>query len=138
MKSPRITLLFLALAIIPFGGAFAAESSNFAGEYADKQFLNGQGIFQLSLEQNGKEVTVFFSAAYNNGQGATPEADGKGQVTSNGVLEFKFQDSAKNAGTGTVKHAGDDVIVSLKTSRVVDSRCLVFYKQNMKLKRLKK
>jgi len=138
MKSRRIIFCVLALRIIALGSTLAAEPSNFAGEYADKQFLGGQGVFQLSLEQTGKEVTVFFSAAYNSGQGAAPEADGKGQVTGNGVLEFRWEDSSKNAGTGAVKHVGEDVIVSLKTTRVADSRCLVYYKENMRLKKLKK
>jgi hypothetical protein len=130
-----------ALAI--FAAAFllhfsAAAAPNFAGEYADKKFLNGQGVFQMSLEQSGNDVSVFFSAVYNSGQGAAPEADATGHVTAKGVVEFHFQDSLRNAGTGTITRAGDDVIVSIKTSRVADPRCLVFYKQNMRLKHVAK
>ena len=139
MKSPHSLLTFIAAFLcVPSAAVISANASNFAGEYADKQFLGGQGVFQLSLEQSGNDVTVFFSAAYNSGQGAAPEADGKGHVTGNGVLEFRWEDSSKNAGAGTVKHVGEDVIVSLKTTRVTDSRCLVYYKENMRLKRVKK
>ena len=138
MKSPHLVLALIALTLIPPGSVIATDTANFAGEYADKKFLNGQGVFQLSLEQTGKDVSVFFSAAYNNGQGAAPEADGTGHATAKGVVEFRFQDSMKNSGTGTITRSGDDVIVSIKTSRVADPRCLVFYKQNIRLKRVKK
>jgi len=134
MKNRSLGFAALALAL----ASIAAGPPNFTGEYADKNFLNGQGVFELSLEQNGNNVTIFFSAGYNDGHGAAPEADGTGKVTSKGTIEFTFEDSFKNAGTGTISHSGDGVILSLKTSRVVDPRCLVFYKQNMRLPRVKK
>jgi len=138
MNDQAKALSIFATAFFLYLSVFAAQEPNFAGEYADKTFLNGQGVFQLSLEQTGKDVSVFFSAAYNNGQGAAPEADGTGHVTPKDVVEFRFQDSMRNSGTGTITRSGDDVIVSIKTSRVADPRCLVFYKQNIRLKRVKK
>jgi hypothetical protein len=117
---------------------FAAATPNFAGEYADKNFLNGQAVFQMSLEQSGDTVSVWFSPGYKDGHGAAPEADGTGKVTSKGTVDFKFEDSFKNAGTGTMLHSGPDIIVSFKMTRVVDSRCLVFYGENVRLKRVGK
>ena len=134
MKDRHLTFAAIALAI----AAIAADAPNFAGEYADKKFLKGQGVFQLSLEQKGNVVSVFFSAAHNDGSGAAPEADGTGQITSKGTVDFKWEDSFKNAGTGTISRAGDDVILSIKTTRVTDSRCVAFYGRNMRLKRVKK
>jgi hypothetical protein len=130
------TRLFLPATMIAgvVSALLSAEPPNFAGEYADKKLLNGQGVFQMSLEQNGNNVSVFFTAAHNDGSGAAPEADGTGKVTSQGTVKFKFEDNFKNLGTGTIKRAGDDVIVSIKTSRVADARCLEFYKENMRLK----
>jgi hypothetical protein len=118
--------------------AIAAGPTNFAGEYADKGFLGGQAVFQMSLEQSGNTVTVWFSAGYTDGHGAAPEASGAGKVTGEGTVDFTFQDSSKNAGTGTIARAGDGVIVSVTTTRVADSTCLAFYGQNMRLKRIKK
>lgn len=92
----------------------------------------------MSLEQTGNTVSVFFSAVRNDGSGAAPEADGSGKVTSKGIIEFKWEDSFKNAGTGTIMRSGEDVTVLLKTQRVADSRCLQFYGQNIRLKRVKK
>ena len=47
--------------------AISADAQNFAGEYADRNFLNGQATFQMSLEQSGNTVSVWFSAGYNDG-----------------------------------------------------------------------
>ena len=115
-----------------------AGTSDFAGEYADKKFLNGQAVFQMSLEQSGNDVSVFFSAGYQDGHGAAPEADGKGKVTAKGTVEFTWEDGFKNAGTGIIAHSGEGATMSIKTTRVVDSRCLAFYKQNIHLPRVKK
>ncbi len=123
--------IFFVLAV----AAIAAGTSNFAGEYADKSFLGGQAVFQMSLEQSGNFVKVWFSTGYNDGHGAAPEAGGSGKVTGNGTVEFKFDDTSKNMGTGTITRAGDDIIVSLKTTRVADSRCQELYRQNIRLKR---
>src|SRR5713226_7515257 len=108
----RSLILLVALALV----SIAAGPTNFAGEYADRNFLNGQATFQMSLEQSASTVTVWFSAGYNDGHGLLPEADGSGKITPKGTVEFTFKDSARNA--------GDDIIVSLKTTRVADSRCL--------------
>lgn len=129
-------LLFTAIALGL--SVTAAGPSNFAGEYADKKFLNGQAVFEMSLEQSGNTVSVFFSAVYNDGHGAAPEADGAGKVTPKGTVEFKFEDNFKNAGTGTIMRAGNDIVVSIKTRRVADPRCLAFYRQNMRLQQVKK
>ncbi len=59
-------------------------------------------------------------------------------MSGKGVLEFKFEDSFNNAGTGTITRSGDDVTVSLKTTRVAEPRCLEFYQQNMHLKHVGK
>ena len=130
----RSLILLVALAIV----SIAAGPPNFAGEYADRNFLSGQATFQMSLEQSGSVVAVWFSAGYNDGHGLQPVADGNGKITSKGTVEFTFKDSARNAGTGTIMRAGDDIIVSLKTTRVADSRCVELYRQNMRLKKVGK
>ena len=125
----------VSMLLILASSAFAAGVSSFAGEYADKSFLSGQAVFQMSIEQNGNAVVVWFSAGYNDGHGAGPQAGGKGRVTGNGTVEFTFDDTSKNVGTGTITRAGEDIVVSLQTTRVSDSRCLEFYRQNIRLKR---
>ena len=130
----RSLILLVGLAIV----SIAAGPPNFAGEYADRNFLNGQATFQMSLEQSGNTFSVWFSAGYNDSHGLQPVADGNGKITSKGTVEFAFKDSARNAGTGTITRAGDDIIVSLKTTHVADSRCLELYRQNMRLKKVGK
>lgn len=126
--------LILTTVFVPVG-ARAADSATFAGEYANKKFLNGQAVFQMSLEQSGNAVTVWFSAGYNDGHSTAPEANGTGSVTSKGVVDFTFKDSDGNAGAGTITRAGNDIVVSLKATKVADSRGLVFYRDGIRLAR---
>lgn len=123
----------LVLGFAPFT-ILAAGPASFAGEYADKSYLKGKGVFQMSLEQAGNNVSVFFSAAHSDGSGAAPEADGKGKITNQGTIQFTWSDSFNNSGTGTIKKSGNDVIVSIKTTKVADSHCLQFYGDNIRLK----
>lgn len=128
----RTTFAFLfALATSPL--LSAADAPKFAGEYADKKFLNGQAVFQLSLEQSGNAVDIFFAAGYNDGHGTAPEATCKGKVTAKGTIEFKFVDSDGNTGTGTITRAGNDVVLSIKATTVRDKRALVFYRDGIRL-----
>ena len=133
MKGQRSIVALMALTISAMI-VVAADTPNFAGEYADKKFHKGQDVFQMSLEQSGNDVLVFFSAVHNDAHGAAPEADGRGKVTSKGKVEFKWKDGFQNSGNGTITRAGNDIIVSIKPTKVVDSRCLEFYGDNMRLK----
>jgi hypothetical protein len=123
-----VILIALASSLV-----LAADASNFAGEFADKNFMKGKAVFQLSVEQKGTDVSVFFSAGHNDGHGAAPEADGTGKATGKNTVEFKWEDSFKNSGTGTIKREGNGVILSLNPTHVEEPRCLQFYRQNMKL-----
>jgi len=134
MKHRRLAIATILLAFFPVAG----HAQNFAGEYADRNFLNGQATFQMSLEQSGSAVSVWFSAGYNDGHSIQPIADGSGKMTGKGSVEFSFTDSSHNAGTGTITRAGEDIIVSINTTRVADSRCLELYRQNMRLKKVGK
>ena len=96
----KLVSVIFTILVIAISPALAAAPASFTGEWADKNYLNGRGVFQLSLEQKGSDVSVFFSAAHNDGSGAAPEADGKGKVTGKGMVEFTWEDSFKNSGTG--------------------------------------
>jgi hypothetical protein len=119
------------------GTILAAGLAKFDGEFADKKFLNGQGVFEFGVHQSGNALDIIFDAAYSDGHGATPDATGAGMVNGN-TAQFTWKDSQGNTGTGTISLTGDDIIVSMETVHVSDSRCLVFYRQNMKLKRIGK
>jgi len=82
-------------------------------------------------------MQVSFDAAWVDGHGAAPEGEGPAKVSGN-TLTFKFEDTFKNSGTGTITRAGDDIIVSLNPTHVEDPRCLAFYGKNMRLKKVKK
>ena len=136
MTWDRLTLLASIVLGATAATMFSAEP-NWAGEYADKKFLNSQAVFQMSIQQSGNSIQVAFDAAYVDAHGAAPEGDGHAKITGANALEFKWEDSFKNSGTATIKRTADGVIVSMNPTRVVDSRCLVFYGQNIRLERVK-
>jgi hypothetical protein len=112
---------------------FSADPS-WVGEYANKKFLNGQAAFQLTIEQSADAIQVSFDAAYIDGHGAAPDGQGEAKITGNNTLEFQWEDSFQNTGTGRITRAGKDIVVSMKTTRVVEPRCLAFYGNKMRLK----
>ena len=116
------------------GTTLTAGPAKFDGEFVDKKFLNGQGVFEFSVHQSSNALDIGFDAAYSDGHGATPDATGAGKVNGN-TAQFTWKDSYGNTGTGTISLAGDDIVVSMKAVHVADPRCLAFYRQNMKLKR---
>jgi len=115
----------------------AADSSGWAGEYRDDKFLGGRAVFQLTIDQSGGALRVTFDAAWDDAHGAAPEADGPATVSGN-TLTFKFKDSFDNSGTGTITRSGNDILVSINPTHVVEPRCLGFYGKNMRLKRVTK
>lgn len=137
MNTWRLPLLLIAVCAFQPWSALAAEPPGWAGEYRADKFLNGRAVFQLSIEQSGGATKVSFDAAWNDGHGAAPEAEGPAKVSGN-TLTFKFEDSFQNSGTGTITRAGNDIIVSLNATKVAEPRCLAFYGKNMRLKRVAK
>lgn len=125
-----VALFTLVACLIARGG----DVPNWAGEFTDKKFMNGLAVFQMTVSQSGNGWHVAFDAAHTDGHGAAPEAEGPGKVSGN-TLQFSWKDTFSNSGTGTITRAGDDIIVSIKPTHVAEARCLVFYKQNMRLNR---
>jgi hypothetical protein len=124
---------------------FSATASNipsaerqWAGRYADNNLLNGQAVFQMSIEQSGDAIQVSFDAAYVDAHGAAPDGQGQAKIAGKNTLHFNWEDSFSNSGTGTITLSGNGIKVSMKITRVADPRCLGFYGDNMRLKRVKK
>ena len=134
MKKWSLPILATSIIVLRLSTACAAEPASWVGEYRDQKFLNGRAVFQLSIEQSGSGMQVSFDAANNDGHGAAPEGQGPAKLSSN-TLQFKFEDSFGNTGTGTITRTADGVVVSMKTTHVAEPRCLAFYGKNMRLKR---
>ena len=128
----------LLFAAVGFALAGSARGQSFTGEYADKNYQNSSAAFHMSIEGSGNNTQGWFSVGKNNGAGSAPEGQGTGKINSKGALEFKFEDSCRNSGTGTITRSGADIIVSMTTTRKADTSCAAFYGQNFKLKRVKK
>jgi hypothetical protein len=82
-------------------------------------------------------MQVSFDAAWVDAHGAAPEAEGPATLSGN-TLNFKFEDTFGNSGTGTITRTGRGIIVSLNPTHVVEARCLAFYGKNMHLRRVAK
>jgi hypothetical protein len=136
------TLLFGRVAVVLLGWIAVtltvdAADSGWPGQYRNDKFLGGRAVFQLSIEQSGEKMQVSFDAAWVDGHGAAPEAEGPATVSGN-TLTFKFEDSFSNSGTGTITRAGNDILVTLNPTHVAEPRCLAFYGKNIRLKRVGK
>jgi hypothetical protein len=134
----RVLFSSLLALVLAAGLCFAGANENWAGQYSDQNFLGGKAVFQLTIEQSGSAIQVSFDAAHKDAHGAAPEGQGPAKISGKETLEFKFEDSFSNSGTGTIKRVGNDIIVSMKTTHVAEARCLVFYGDNMRLKRVGK
>lgn len=128
------TILFLAAASF---AVQAANSPDWAGQYHDEKFRGSRAVFQLTIEQSGNKMQVSFDAAWVDGHGAAPEAEGPATVSGD-TLTFRFKDTFENSGSGTITRAGNDILVSINPTHVVEPRCLAFYGKNMRLKRVVK
>ncbi|MGH8094514.1 MAG: hypothetical protein ACREIF_13765 [Chthoniobacterales bacterium] len=129
MKTSWISALFLVLPVL----VASARERGWTGNYTDKKYLNGQAVFQLNILEEALTISVDFDAAYNDGHGCAPEGNGTAKVVDKNTLTFAFTDSANNAGTGTIRREGRAVIISIKPTRVADPRCVIFYKENIRL-----
>src|SRR5437762_13848714 len=103
------------------GTILAAGPAKFDGEFVDKKFLNGQGVFEFSVHQSGDALDIAFDAAYSDGHGATPDATGAGKVTGS-TAQFTWKHSHGNSGTGTISLATYDIAVSMKAVRLAVPR----------------
>jgi hypothetical protein len=135
----KLRALFAATLTFVLAAHFslAAANETWAGQYTDKKFLGGRAVFQLTIEQSGSAMQVSFDAAWVDAHGAAPEAEGPAKISGNTVT-FTFKDTFENSGTGTITRAGDDILVTINPTHVVEPRCLAFYGKNMRLKRTAK
>lgn len=111
-----------------------AKEASWTGNYTDKKYLNGQAVFQFNILQEGETISIDFDAAYNDGHGCAPQASGTAKAEGKDTLKFTFSDSSNNSGTGTIRRVSDGVIVTLKSTRIADPKCVVFYGENIRLK----
>jgi hypothetical protein len=136
MKTPTLVVRSLAAAIVLVALPCPAQAaaSDWPGQYRDDKFLGNRAVFQLTIEQSGSTMQVSFDAAWADGHGAAPEAQGPAKVSGN-TLTFTFKDSFENSGTGTITRAGNDIVVTINAKHVAEPRCLAFYGKNIRLKR---
>jgi len=99
---------------------------NFTGHY-ELAAAHSDRSFSLDVTQTGSKADLSFSASMNDGSGAAPDGEGKGEVNAAGMLKFKFTDSFGNAGTGTLEMAKGGCRLKMDVATVAESRALRFY-----------
>jgi len=129
MKAICLALLFVVASL----SLSQAKEPSWTGNYTDKKYLNGKAVFQLNIVEEGGQILVDFDAVYNDGHGCAPEGNGPATIAGKDTLKFTFTDNAGNAGSGTIKRAASDVLISVKPTRVGNRNCLVFYGDNIRL-----
>jgi hypothetical protein len=135
----KMRILFASTVTLILATRFclAGAGESWVGQYRADKYLGGRAVFQLTIEQSGSAMQVSFDAAWIDAHGAAPEAQGPAKVSGN-TLTFTFKDTFENSGTGTVTRAGDDILVSINPTHIVEPRCLAFYGKNIRLKRVTK
>jgi hypothetical protein len=115
---------FLILAL----SALRAEAGdvNFTGHYelADKK---ADSVFSLDVTQTGTHADLSFSASMEDGSGAAPDGDGKGQLVNPWEIDFTFKDSFGNEGTGKLWVGKIGWHLMLTPTKVVEPRAVRFY-----------
>jgi hypothetical protein len=113
---------FLAATTPP---ARAAPPPNFTGSYE----LAGNRTdreFSLHVQQSGTRVKIDFSASMADGSGASPDAEGQGEIE-DGVLSFKFKDTFDNEGTCTLQPGPGGYQLAMVVTKVAEASPLHFY-----------
>ena len=107
--------------------AMAADQApgDFTGHY--ELVKNSKSAFALDVQLKGRTASASFSAAHEDGSGAAPDGDCKGQLNDKGELKLDWTDSFDNAGTAVLRRDGKLFRLSMKTTKVTESRALVFY-----------
>jgi len=95
-------------------------------------------VFQLTIEQSGSKIQVSFDAANNDGSDCAPEAQGMATASGKDKLQFSFRDNQWNSGSGTITRSGEQLVVSLKATKMANPGCAKFYRDNIRVQRMKK
>jgi hypothetical protein len=135
---PPWNYLLFAFVYLFVAAMNARAADAWSGAYYDKKQLNGQAWFQMRIEESAGTFHIVFNGGYNNRTGAAPDGQAVAKRTGEGNLEFTFNDSCKNSGSGTIRHAGNDIIVDFIFANGADMKCLALYQRNMHLKRAAK
>ncbi len=103
----------------------AAEKPDFTGRY--ERTGDAKTVFILHVRQTGDSAELEFSAGNADGSGAAPDGNGSGTMSEKGELDFTFEDSFGNKGTGTLKKTAAGVQVTMKPEKVTEPRAVKFY-----------
>lgn len=107
----------------------------------------GSMELDLKIEQDGNNIRISFFVLATERAPCGFNGHATGKLSDQGTLEFRWEDSLKNSGTGTIRDLNakdvrawqgkrphlstDDIIVTMKTTHIENSRCLQCYGQDI-------
>lgn len=90
----------------------------------------------FSVWREGDKIVIGFQGAHPRAAGAAPEGGGTGQIDSEGVLRFEYEDSFFNKGTGTFQRVKNGYNLFIHIDDLVEQRCAMYYGGDFILKRV--
>ena len=90
----------------------------------------------FSVWREGDKIVIGFEGAHPHAAGAAPEGGGTGQIDSEGVLRFEYEDSFSNKGTGTFQRVKNGYKLFIQIDGLVEERCAMYYGGDFILKRV--
>lgn len=103
----------------------AQPAPDFTGNY--ERAGDSKAVFILHVRQAGNNAELEYSASKADGTGAAPDGNGSGSLNDKGALEFTFEDSFGNKGTGTLKKTGKSFQLDLKAVTINEPRAVKLY-----------
>lgn len=128
---PALTISFLTctFSLLAVNGA-DEHPSPLVGAYRLPKNEQDRSV-EIVIRNQNDQYTLEFQAGSSDASGAAPEGGGTGSLDSNGVFHFDFEDSFSNKGTGTFSKVPEGYALSIDITTVADSRCMMFYGEDI-------
>ena len=129
----RIAILTASLLVLTLTRELSAADLTGRYESDCSEAERWSRCFRLSVKQSGSKAQVSFTAAFGGGHIAAPDGWGTGTVFRTGELQFHFEDSFSNEGTGKFERRGKAYVLTIHTTKVVEQRPLMLYEDPIRL-----
>lgn len=106
-----------------------AATDSLIGKFqtSDRGAFDRDSFVALSVHEQSGQVVIRFFAFRPSGRGAAPEGSGIGSFTSDGSVQFSFEDSFGNRGNGIFRRRGRNYQLTIDISEVANGRCFRFF-----------
>lgn len=122
------TFLSLLIGSVLFWTSIPASAATPTNQGLTGQFEYAEGdtrpkdrnIWLTVTKDANAKYSLEFGAGHSDAHGAAPDGSGDGQIGSDGILRFSFEDSFSNKGKGTFQHSKRGYILLIQISDAQD------------------